>query len=327
MSFANKRVLVTGGCGFIGSNLSRQLLKLGAQVTIVDSLNHLYGGNMQNISDIQKDVELLIADLSTMDDMKKLVKGKDYIFNLAAQISHVDSMTNPFNDFAINAKAQLVLLETIRKVAPQVRIVFASTRQVYGIPQYLPVDELHPVIPVDNNGIHKITAENYHLLYSRVYGIAASCLRLTNTYGPGMRIKDARQTFLGIWIKQALMGETINIFGDGEQCRDFNYVGDVSSAFIAAALNDNSIGKIFNLGSNEVINLSKLAQMLIEINGSGRFQLVPFPSERKIIDIGNYYGNWEKAKRELGWTPVTDLRSGLTISFEYYKQYLNNYIK
>jgi UDP-glucose 4-epimerase len=251
--------------------------------------------------------------------MSYLIADQDYLFNLAGQTSHMDSMIDPYTDLEINAKAQLSILEAARKFNPSIRIVFASTRQLYGKPQYLPVDELHPIVPVDVNGINKLAGEGYHLLYSNVYGIKSTCLRLTNTYGPGMRVKDARQTFLGIWIKQILDGHPIQVFGDGKQLRDFNYVDDVVEAICLAATCDGAIGSVINLGASEVIGLADLAKKMVEIYGSGQWDLVPFPAERKSIDIGDYYSNWGKANSILGWSPSIGLSEGLRRSIDFYK--------
>lgn len=318
--FTGKRVLITGGCGFIGSMLARRMLQLGAQVTLVDSLIPLYGGNLANIADIRDRVWLNISDVRDPHAMSELIRHQDYLFNLAGQTSHVDSMTDPFTDLDINATAQLSILEAVRKFNPGIRIVFASTRQLYGKPQYLPVDEKHPIVPVDVNGIHKLAGEGYHMLYHKVYGIASSCLRLTNTYGPGMRVKDARQTFLGIWVKLLLGGQAIKVFGDGLQLRDFNYVDDVVEAMVLAASRDAAVGEIMNLGSDEVIGLRDLAQKLVAVNGGGNWELVPFPPERKAIDIGDYYGDWKKANALLGWSPAIGLEQGLVRTLDYYRE-------
>jgi len=320
-AFAGKKLLISGGCGFIGSRLAARLVDMGGQVTLIDSLIPQYGGNLANIVEIRDRVWLNISDVRDPHAMSQLILGQDYLFNLAGQTSHIDSMTDPFTDLDINAAAQLSILEAARKLNPRIRIVFASTRQIYGKPQYLPVDENHPIVPVDVNGIHKLAGEGYHLLYNRVYGIASTCLRLTNTYGPGMRVKDARQTFLGIWLKNLLCGESIKVFGDGLQLRDFNYVDDVVDALLLAAQTDAAIGKVMNLGSDEVINLKDLAARLVAVNGSGEWELVPFPSERKAIDIGDYYGNWSLAHRILGWRPRIDLEQGLRRSLDYYRQH------
>lgn len=319
MNFANKSALITGGCGFIGSNLARKLLASGAKVMIVDSLAPSYGGNLQNIADIRDQVWLNIADVRDSYAMSYLIKDQDYLFNLAGQTSHMDSMTDPYTDLEINTKAQLSILEAARQFNPSIRIVFASTRQLYGKPQYLPVDERHPIVPVDVNGINKLAGEGYHLLYNNVYGIKSTCLRLTNTYGPGMRVKDARQTFLGIWIKQILSGQAIQVFGDGKQLRDFNYVDDVVEAILLASTRDEAIGEVINLGATEVIGLADLAKKMLEIYGHGQWGLVPFPAERKSIDIGDYYSNWDKAHSILGWSPSVDLAEGLKRSIDFYK--------
>ncbi len=317
--FENSRVLISGGCGFIGSNLARRLLSLGAKVVLVDSLIPSYGGNLQNISDIRDQVWLNVSDIRDPYAISCLIRDQDFLFNLAGQTSHVDSMVDPATDLNINVTAQLSILEAVRQFNPKIRIVYASTRQLYGRPQYLPVDENHPIHPVDINGIHKLAGEEYHLLYHRVYGIPATCLRLTNTYGPRMRVKDARQTFLGIWIKQAITGQKIKVFGDGLQLRDFNYVDDVIHALLLTASTEAALGRVMNLGSDEVVSLKQLAELLVSINGSGGWELVPFPAERKSIDIGDYYGDWSLAKRILDWRPTTKLNEGISRSLAYYR--------
>jgi UDP-glucose 4-epimerase len=323
--FSQRKVLISGGCGFVGSALARRLVNLGAQVTLIDSLIPTYGGNLANIADIRDRVWLNICDVRDPYAMAHLMQGQDFLFNLAGQTSHLDSMVDPFTDLHINATAQLSILEAARKINPKVRIVFASTRQIYGRPQYLPVDEEHPIVPVDINGIHKVAGENYHLLYHRVYGIPSCCLRLTNTYGPAMRVKDARQTFLGLWLRLAVQGQPIRVFGDGNQLRDFNFVDDVVEALLLAATSDEAIGQVINLGSDEVISLKDLAQLLVEANGSGSWELVPFPSDRKAIDIGDYYGDWGRAKKLLGWHPKVSLRAGLERSLAYYRTHGSAY--
>jgi dTDP-glucose 4,6-dehydratase/UDP-glucose 4-epimerase len=316
--FAGARALITGGLGFIGSNLARRLLPAGAKITLADSLIPLYGGNLFNIHDIQDRVAVSITDVRDRHALEHLVQGKDYLFNLAGQTSHLDSMTNPLTDLDINAAAQLSILEACRKHNPAIRIVFASTRQLYGKPEYLPVDEDHPIRPVDVNGINKLAAEWYHLLYNNVYGIRACALRLTNTYGPRMRVKDARQTFLGIWIKNLLQDQPIQVFGDGLQLRDFNFVDDVVDALLVSATHDGAAGQVFNLGSSEIINLKDLAGLLVRLHGAGRFEIVPFPPERKAIDIGDYYSDFSKVTTELGWAPRISLEQGLSNTLDYY---------
>jgi len=323
--FGDKNVLITGGLGFIGSNLARRLVKLGARVTLVDSLIPLHGGNHFNIQDIRDRITVNSCDVREPAAMTSLIQDKDYLFNLAGQTSHLDSMEDPQTDLDINANAQLYILEACRNANPQIKIVFASTRQVYGRPNYFPVDEKHPIRPIDVNGINKLAGEGYHLIYNNVHGIRACVLRLTNTYGPGMRVKDARQTFLGLWIRQLLNGEPIQIFGDGMQLRDFSYVDDCIEAMLLAATSETANGKVYNLGGSEVINLKDVAVLMTKQGYGGSFELVPFPSERKIIDIGNYYADFSCITKELGWTPRIPLSEGLLKTLRYYREYGQHY--
>lgn len=324
-SFEGSEVLITGGLGFIGSHLARDLVVHGARVTVMDSLIPEYGGNRFNVHDIASDIHIETSDVRDRAAIAALVPGKDYIFNLAGQTSHLDSMADPHTDLAINADAQLSVLEAARHHNSKARIVFASTRQLYGKPHYLPVDEKHPVSPVDVNGINKLAGEWYHILYQQVYGLPTSVLRLTNTYGPAMRVKDARQTFLGIWIKNALTHQPIQIFGTGEQKRDFNYVSDCVSAIKLAATNPNAEGRVFNLGSNEVISLLDLAKLVTELTSDSDYQLIPFPEDRAKIDIGDYYADISLAARELGWRPQVNLKEGLTRTLDFYREFGQHY--
>lgn len=323
--FPNKKVLITGGLGFIGSNLARRLVGLGANVTLVDSLIPHYGGNIFNIDDIREHVVLNLGDVRDPHALTQLVKDQDYLFNLAGQTSHLDSMEDPHTDLAINAAAQLFILEGCRKVNPNVKIVFAGTRQVYGKPKYLPVDEKHPTDPVDVNGINKLSGEKYHLLYNDVHGIRSCVLRLTNTYGPGMRVRDARQTFLGVWIKQLIEGQPIQVFGDGLQRRDLNYIEDCVDALLLSAATDVSNGKVYNLGSEEIINLKDLAAMMTQLGYGGSFKIVPFPVERKAIDIGDYFADFSLIRKDLGWTPKVKLSEGLPATLSYYNKHGRHY--
>ena len=324
-SFSSKNILITGGLGFIGSNLAYRLVNLGANVTLVDSLIPEYGGNLFNIVNFQEKIKINISDVRDEQSMKYLIKGKNYLFNLAGQTSHMDSMKNPYIDLDINTKAQLSILEACRHYNPDIKVVFASTRQIYGKPEYLPVDEKHPIRPVDVNGINKMAGEWYHILYNNVYGIRSCVLRLTNTYGPRMRIKDARQTFLGIWIKKIIEGKPFEVWG-GEQLRDFNYVDDVVEALLMAAIKDITNGCIFNLGSEEVINLKELAKLLIDVNGGGKLTIREFPEDRKKIDIGDYYSDFSFIKAKLGWEPRTVLKNGLEKTISFYKDNYRTYL-
>ena len=323
--YSNKNILITGGLGFIGSNLARALVGQGAIVTLVDSLNPLYGGNYFNVADIQGKVTIRIGDVRDAEEMAHLLEGKDYLFNLAGQTSHMDSMSDPQTDLEINTTAQLLMLELCRKFNPKIKVIFASTRQIYGKPDYLPVDEKHPIRPVDVNGINKFSGEWYHILYNQVYGIRACALRLTNTYGPGMRVKDARQTFLGIWVRLLIDKMPIKVFGDGLQLRDFNYVDDCVDALLLAGSSELANGKIYNLGSSEVVSLKEVAKMMVSLEEGGQFELVPFPEDRKVIDIGDYYGDFSLITKELGWEPKIGLLEGLMRTLKYYHLHPQEY--
>ncbi len=325
--FAGKHILITGGLGFIGSNLARRLADACAHLILVDSLIPDYGGNLFNIEGYADRVTVNIADVRDEYSMDYLVQGQDILFNLAGQTSHLDSMHDPYTDLEINVRSQLSILEACRKKNPDIKIVYASTRQVYGKPDYLPVDERHLLHPTDVNGINKMAGEWYHIVYNNVYGIRATSLRLTNTYGPRMRVKDARQTFLGIWLRQVLSDEPILIYGDGQQLRDFNYVDDVIDALLVAATDERANGQVYNLGSAELpVSLNDLAQMLIAINAAGEYRRIPFPPDRKSIDIGDYYADFSKIQRELDWTPQVSLAEGLRRSLDYFRHHLPNYL-
>jgi len=323
--FSGANVLITGGLGFIGSSLARQLVALRAKVTLVDSLIPEYGGNLFNIHDIRDKVSIELTDVRDTKAMATLIKKRDFLFNLAGQTSHLDSMTDPLTDLNINAVAQLHILEACRLHNPNVKIVFASTRQIYGRPEYLPVDERHLTNPVDVNGINKLAGESYHLLYNNIYKIRACALRLTNTYGPGMRVKDARQTFLGVWLRRVVEGKPIQVYGDGRQLRDFNFVSDVVKALLRAAGDPASEGQLFNLGHWEHISLEELAALLVQLNKQGRYELIPFPADQKAIDIGDYYGDFSKIHNALGWSAEIPLESGLAVTLAYYKKHHAHY--
>lgn len=318
MKYRNKKVLITGGVGFIGSNLARSLVAQGALVTLVDSLIPEYGGNLFNIDDFKHDINLNISDVRDPFAISHLMKDKDYLFNLAGQTSHLDSMNNPEMDLAVNVSAQLSILESCRHVNPEIKVIFASTRQLYGKPDYLPVDEKHKISPVDINGINKLAGELYHILYNNVYGVRTCVLRLTNTFGPGMRVKDARQTFLGIWVRSLIENTPIKVFGDGNQLRDFNYIDDCVNALMLAGMSNISNGKVYNLGNSEIISLKDLADLLVNLWQRGSYETVPFPEERKMIDIGDYYADYSMISEDLGWTPKVSLKEGLVKTIDYY---------
>jgi len=324
--FAGSRVLVTGGLGFIGSNLARRLVGAGAEVTVMDAMIPDYGGNLFNVHDIRDRVTVNIADVRDRAAMDHLIAGKDYLFNLAGQVSHLDSMQDPFTDLDINCRSQLAILESCRHRNPQVKVVFAGSRQQYGRPRYLPVDEQHPLRPVDVNGINKLAGEWYHILYNETYGVRAVSLRLTNTYGPGQLVKHSRQGFIAWFLRRALEGGEIELFGDGTQLRDLTFVEDVVDAFLLAASAERANGQVYNLAGETPISLADVARLMIEITGQGSVRTVPFPSDRRRIDIGSYYGSAAKIGAELGWRPRTPLREGLERTICYYRDHLRHYL-
>ncbi len=323
--YRDKRVMLTGGLGFIGSNLAHRLVEYGADVLIVDSLIPEYGGNLFNVEGIKGLVRVNIADVRDASGMRYLVRGQDYIFNLAGQVSHIDSMSDPFTDLEINCRSQLSLLEACRLNNPSVKIIYASTRQIYGAPDYLPVDEKHLLHPTDVNGINKMAGEWYHILYSNVHGIRATSLRLTNTYGPRLLMKHNRQGFIGWFIRLAIDAEEISLYGDGTQLRDMNYVDDVVEALILAGATDMVNGNVYNLGGPEPVSLLQIVETLMELCPQASYKLVPFPPEKKRIDIGDYYGDYSKIREALGWEPRVPLREGLSKTIEYYREHKAHY--
>jgi UDP-glucose 4-epimerase len=324
--YRGRSVLITGGLGFIGSNLARRLVELGdVEVSIVDALLPDQGGNWCNLEGIADRVKIHVSSIGNEATIYHLVSGVDYVFNLAGSTSHIDSMQRPRHDLELNCAAQLTLLEACRHFNPRVKIVFTSTRQVYGKPLYLPVDEQHRLAPPDINGIHELAAENYHLLYHRIYGLRAGVLRLTNVYGPRQLLAHNRQSFIAWFIRQAMDGAEIELFGEGRQRRDLNYVDDVVDALLRAGASEEAEGEIYNLGGAEPISLAELAHELIAQTGCGSVRAVPFPPERQIIDIGNVYSSFAKIETVLGWRPRTSLRAGLAQTIEFYRQHREHY--
>lgn len=323
--WTGRKVLITGGLGFIGSNLARRLADLGADVIAVDSLIPEYGGNLFNLDGYENRVRINISDVRDAFSLRHLVRDREFIFNLAGQTSHLDSMQDPFTDLEINCAAQLRLLEVCRHHAPGVRIVFASTRQIYGRPDYLPVDERHLLRPTDVNGINKMAGEWYHLLYNNVYGLSATALRLTNTFGPRMRVRDARQTFLGVWVRAVVEGRPFEVWG-GDQLRDYTYVDDAVEALLRAARHDDVRGRALNVGGEPPISLRRTAEMMVEAAGGGRFEVREFPAERKRIDIGDYYAEDAAFRAATGWAPAVPMLEALRRTVAYYRTHLARYI-
>jgi UDP-glucose 4-epimerase len=322
--FAGSRVLVTGGQGFIGSNLVLRLAAAKAEVTTLDCLASGSGGNAFNLPAGQGKVAISNVDLRDVDRLRALLPGHDYIFHLAAQISHAESMRDPLTDLDVNARATLGLLEACRDVNPRGRIVFTSTRQVYGTPQYLPVDELHPLAPPDVNAINKLAAEYFVRLYHRIHGTRANILRLTNTYGPRMRVRDARQTFVGFWIRLLLEGRQIEVFGDGSQKRDFNHVDDVVEALLLAA-SDGALGGVYNLGDKQPVTLRKLAECVVALRPGATYRCIEFPADRKAIDIGDYWGDYSAFSRATGWQPSVPLADGIRATADFFARHRSEY--
>ena len=322
--YAGRDVLITGGLGFIGSNLAIRLVQLGARVTVLDSLIPEFGGNRFNIEKVSSAVNINISDMRDPHSLRILVKGMDYIFHLAGQVSHGDSMREPELDLCVNCLSTIHLVESCRLMNPDVKLVFTSTRQVYGIPTKLPVSEKHPALPIDVNGINKLAAEYYHLLYDRTYGLRSVVLRLTNTYGPRQQIRNDRQGFVGIFIRQALKREKIRIFGTGKQKRDFNFVDDVVDALLRVALTNACYGQVMNLGAPTSHSLLEVIEILDELCGI-EYETVPFPEDKKIIDIGDYYGDYSKLTDLTGWQPTVDLKTGLKRTIDFYREYKEQY--
>jgi UDP-glucose 4-epimerase len=324
--YRGRRVLITGGLGFIGSNLARRLVDLGADVLLVDSLIPDYGGNLFNIAGLESRLRVNIADVRQSTTMNYLVHDREVIFNLAGQVSHIDSMRDPHTDLEINCRSQLTILEACRQRNPKTKVVFAGTRQIYGRPDRLPVDETHLVRPTDINGINKAAGEYYHMVYNNVFGVRACSLRLTNVYGPRQLIRHNRQGFIGWFIRLALEGREIEIYGDGSQMRDFVYADDVSDAFLRAGASDATNGDAFNVGGTEPIAHRDLVQILLEEAGKGSVKYVPWPDEKRRIDIGSFYSDSTKFQKTTGWTPTVDLREGLRRTMAYYREHLARYV-
>jgi UDP-glucose 4-epimerase len=324
--YRGRRVMVTGGLGFIGSNLAWRLADLGADVLLVDSLIPDYGGNLYNIAGLEPRVRVNIADVRQQSTMNYLVRDREVIFNLAGQVSHIDSLRDPFTDLEINCRSQLTILEACRRFNGSTKVVYAGTRQVYGKPDYLPVDERHLVRPTDVNGINKAAGEYYHLVYNNVFGVRGCSLRLTNVYGPRQLLKHNRQGFIGWFIRLVIEDGEIQIFGDGAQVRDFVFVEDAADAFLRAGASDACNGEVFNVGGDEPLSHRELVSLLIEIAGSGRVTHTEWPADKKAIDIGSFYSDSSRFRQTTGWKPAVALREGLTRTIEYYRTHLAHYV-
>jgi UDP-glucose 4-epimerase len=323
--YRGRRVMITGGLGFIGSNLAWRLAELGADILLVDSLIDDYGGNLFNVAGLESRVRINVADVRQPTTMNYLVRDREVIFNLAGQVSHIDSMRDPYNDLEINCRSQLTVLEACRRYNPGVKVVFAGTRQVYGKPDRLPVGEDQLVRPTDINGINKVAGEYYHLVYNNVFGVRACSLRLTNVYGPRQLIRHNRQGFIGWFIRLAIEGRQIQIFGDGLQLRDFVYVEDAADAFLRAGASDACNGEVLNVGGAQPVSHLELVTLLIDVAGSGSYRLVDWPPEKKAIDIGSFFADSSRIRATLGWEPQMALRDGLARTIEFYRAHFDKY--
>jgi UDP-glucose 4-epimerase len=317
---------VTGGLGFVGSNLALALAEGGADVTVVDRRVPSHGANDRNLDGAERPIHVIEADVGDESAVRDAAARAEVIFNLAGQVSHVESMAHPLFDLETNTRSQLAFLEILRSVGSEAAVIYTSTRQIFGHPRYLPVDEDHPVSPVDVNGITKWAAEQLHLLYTELYGIRASAVRLTNVYGPRQRLAGDLQGFLPIFVRRALSGEPITVFGDGSQERDCLYVDDVVECLLLAARSPEATGEVFNVGNDERLSLRQIAEAIVDAAGSGPVESVPWPPDRDAIDIGSYYGDSSKAKRMLGWEPRTPFADGIRRTIEFYRARRSHYL-
>lgn len=317
-------MLVTGGMGFVGSNLVHALVQLGADITVVDNLKPSYGGNPFNLEGVADRVRFIEQDIADEKAMREIVGRFESIFNLVGQVSHVDSMENPYGDLYTNVTSHIGLLEACRKVGIKPKIVFAGTRGQYGRPTKRPVGEDAPIAPIDVNGINKHAGETYHFVYAHAYGFKATSLRLTNTYGPRHTMKTARQGVFAWFLRQALDGEEIRLFGGGEQVRDWSHVRDVVAALMMAMVSPAADGEVFNLGS-EPASLRQVAELLIAKSGTGSVKPIPYPEHLKSIEIGDYIGDYRKIEEVLQWRPQVALEQGIAETIEYYRRHRDHY--
>ncbi len=305
--------------GFIGSNLVIALVNAGARVTVVDAQVPGCGSNPANLNEVRDRIRFSCNDIQDVAGMRDLIEGQAVIFNLAGEISHISSMNNPLRDLSINCAAQLQFLNLCRLRNPKAAIIYASSRQVYGSPQYLPVDEKHPVNPVDFNGVHKHAAEGYHFLLRNQFHVHTICLRLGNIYGPRQAIDQDCRGFIDAFVRLAIEQRQIEVFGDGSQLRGLLYVDDAVQAFLKAGLSSRDADPVYNIGANQPVPLIEIAETLSRITGGPRPKLVPFHPERRVIDIGSFHASSEKFRREFDWTPQTSLEDGLRRTVDFFR--------
>lgn len=324
-AFKSKEVLVTGGLGFIGSNLCIELVKLGAHVTIIDNMLPRQGGNLFNVRDVEDKVTVNVSDVRNELSMNHLVKKKDYVFHLAGQVNHVDSMRNPVQDLDINCQGTLVLLEALRQHNTSAKVIFAGTRGEYGSSVKLPVDEDHPTNPKGIYAVTNLTAEKMVLVYDDIYGIKGACLRITNTYGPRHQMAHDEYGVFNWFIRKAMDNEDIPVFGDGRILRDFLYVEDLVECMLMVASTGEAYGKVFNVGTGVPVSFYELARKIVEIAGTGKAKFTAFTKEREEVEPGDYYADITKIKKVVGWKPRTSLEEGIIKTVEYYRKYKKEY--
>lgn len=324
-AFQGKRVLVTGGLGFIGSNLSARLMELGARVTIVDNMMPRLGGNLFNVKEIMDHIQINFSDVRDEHSMDYLVKDQDFIFHLAGQVNHVDSIRNPIQDLDINCRGTLVLLESCRKYNREVKVIFSGTRGEYGASVKLPVAEDHPTNPKGIYAVTNLSAEKMVLVYDDVHKISGICLRITNTYGPRHQMAHDEYGVLNWFIRKAIDNELIPVFGDGHILRDFLYVNDLVDCFLQVAACSAAFGEVFNVGTGIPISFIDLAKKIVKVADSGKVAFTEFTKERKEVEPGDYYTDISKIRKIVGWTPKTDLSEGLKKTIEFYRKYKKEY--
>lgn len=324
-AFQGKRVVVTGGLGFIGSNLSVRLVELGAKVTIVDNMMPRLGGNLFNVKEIMDHIQINFSDVRDEHSMDYLVKDQDFIFHLAGQVNHVDSIRNPIQDLDINCRGTLVLLESCRKYNREVKVIFSGTRGEYGASVKLPVGEDHPTNPKGIYAVTNLSAEKMVLVYDDVHKISGTCLRITNTYGPRHQMAHDEYGVLNWFIRKAIDDELIPVFGEGHILRDFLYVDDLVECFLQVAICSSAYGEVFNVGTGIPISFIDLAKKIVEVAGSGKVAFTEFTKERKEVEPGDYYTDISKIRKVVGWMPKTDLSEGLKKTIEFYRKYKKEY--
>jgi len=324
--YKNKNILVTGGLGFLGSSLSHKLKEYGANITIIDNLNPLYGGNIFNIKELSGSVILIINDVRNIEILMPLVEKADIIFHLAAQVSYIDSLRIPYEDLDLNAKSTLNILESCRKLNPKAKVVFSSSRMVYGKVEQALVTEQCSTHPLSLYGIHKLTSEKYLLMYHKDFGIPTTILRLTNPYGPRQQIKHSKYSLIGWFIRQAMEDKVIKIFGDGEQLRDYIFVDDIVSAMLLCAETPEAVGEMINVGMGSSTRFCDMVSSVIQCVGKGKMEFIPWPDNYEKIETGDISIDISKLKKITSWQPDCTLEEGIKKTYEYYKDWLKYYI-